>query len=204
MRPVVICVDPGHGGDDHGTTAGGLIEKDLTLDIANNLVASLIISGIKLVMTRNVDVDLGLDDRAHLAGSYGAHFAMCLHINAHSRATYLRGMEAYYLPADTVGTAIATTVSNRAPPQLITGKLFSAEDKPSDPYDDWLQRPRNVLAPYWRRHIPSVLIECCYASSQRDREFLAGRFAIDAIVCALRAGVVHAAQLIDGQQHKET
>jgi N-acetylmuramoyl-L-alanine amidase len=53
----LIVIDPGHGGDDHGTEHNGLSEKVLTLDIAERLRALLVAQGWTVRMTRTTDVD---------------------------------------------------------------------------------------------------------------------------------------------------
>ena len=53
----IIVIDPGHGGDDHGTEHNGLSEKQITLDIADRLRALLLAQGWTVRMTRETDVD---------------------------------------------------------------------------------------------------------------------------------------------------
>ncbi len=53
----IIVLDPGHGGDDAGTAHNGLMEKDLTLDIALRLRTLLAQAGWNVLMTRDTDVD---------------------------------------------------------------------------------------------------------------------------------------------------
>jgi len=53
----IIVIDPGHGGDDHGTEHNGLSEKAITLDIADRLRALLLAQGWNVRMTRETDVD---------------------------------------------------------------------------------------------------------------------------------------------------
>jgi len=53
----LIVIDPGHGGDDAGAMHNGLVEKNLTFDIAQRLRALLIAQGWQVLMTRTTDVD---------------------------------------------------------------------------------------------------------------------------------------------------
>ncbi|HZO92907.1 MAG TPA: N-acetylmuramoyl-L-alanine amidase [Candidatus Baltobacteraceae bacterium] len=53
----IIVIDPGHGGDDAGTVHNGLVEKNLTIDIARRLRALLIAQGWTVRMTRDSDID---------------------------------------------------------------------------------------------------------------------------------------------------
>ncbi|HTW85463.1 MAG TPA: N-acetylmuramoyl-L-alanine amidase [Candidatus Sulfotelmatobacter sp.] len=53
----IIVIDPGHGGEDHGTEHNGLTEKTLTLEIADRLKTLLIAQGWTVRMTRDTDID---------------------------------------------------------------------------------------------------------------------------------------------------
>ncbi len=80
---LVICIDPGHGGSNEGAMYNGLMEKDLTLQIANAMYQELsLYDGVTVVMTRTADVDLSLEQRAQLAAEAGADFLYSIHLNA--------------------------------------------------------------------------------------------------------------------------
>jgi N-acetylmuramoyl-L-alanine amidase len=93
-----IIVDPGHGGHDPGTTGpNGLLEKDLTLEISRRLVELLDgRSGLEVVMTRETDVFVPLEDRTSLGNANGADLFVSIHINS-SRRAGAQGIETYYL-----------------------------------------------------------------------------------------------------------
>jgi N-acetylmuramoyl-L-alanine amidase len=99
----LIVLDPGHGGGDTGTAHNGLVEKTLTLDIAQRLRTLLIAQGWTVRMTRETDIDPvssdnlakmkadGLpnaDDRAYLqtrcdvANNAGARLFISIHVNS--------------------------------------------------------------------------------------------------------------------------
>ena len=51
-----VIIDAGHGGEDGGaSSASGLVEKDVNLDISNTLCQMLRASGVNVVMTREED-----------------------------------------------------------------------------------------------------------------------------------------------------
>jgi N-acetylmuramoyl-L-alanine amidase len=54
---ITVIVDPGHGGRDPGAQYGGYREKDLNLDVALRLRSMLHAAGIRVVMTRDADID---------------------------------------------------------------------------------------------------------------------------------------------------
>src|SRR2546430_14288278 len=63
----VVVLDPGHGGQDSGAMCGGLLEKDLTLDVARRIDRLLDSEGIATLMTRLGDTYVSLTDRAAFA-----------------------------------------------------------------------------------------------------------------------------------------
>lgn len=93
--PVVVCIDPGHGGSNEGALYNGLKEKDLTLQIANAMYQELsLYEGVIVVMTRTADVDLTLEQRAQIAADTGADFLYSIHLNA-SPSNNLFGSEVW-------------------------------------------------------------------------------------------------------------
>lgn len=79
----VIVIDPGHGGSDPGAMgAMGTKEKDLTLDIANQVAKILMANGAKVVMTRSSDVEVGLYECTDKANAAKADIYVSIHINA--------------------------------------------------------------------------------------------------------------------------
>src|SRR6185295_8741409 len=96
-----IAIDAGHGGESTGThTPEGLMEKDLTLDIAQRLERLLQKQSFQVVMTREGDRDVSLDQRGALANRLGADIFVSIHVNwIENRRS--RGVETYYLgPTD--------------------------------------------------------------------------------------------------------
>jgi N-acetylmuramoyl-L-alanine amidase len=83
-RPVIV-VDPGHGGDDNGTQAGGadFMEKNLVLTFGLALRDRLEKSGkYRVVMTRTDDTFIALADRVKVARSEGAALFVSIHADA--------------------------------------------------------------------------------------------------------------------------
>ena len=77
-----IVIDPGHGGQDPGTTGKiGLVEKDITLDIARMLRDRLIKQGYNVLLTRDSDVTLPLTSRVWFANRHKADLFISIHVN---------------------------------------------------------------------------------------------------------------------------
>jgi len=86
-RPVVV-IDPGHGGDDNGTQAGGgdIMEKNLVLGFGLALRDRLEKSGkYRIVMTRTDDTFIPLGDRVKIARSESAALFVSIHADALKR-----------------------------------------------------------------------------------------------------------------------
>jgi N-acetylmuramoyl-L-alanine amidase len=92
-----IVVDAGHGGWDLGTVGRhGLLEKDLVLEIAQRL-GKLLESrlGADVILTRNDDNYIPLDERAGMANQSQADLFVSVHAN-YSDLPSARGVETYY------------------------------------------------------------------------------------------------------------
>ncbi|HIJ79656.1 MAG: N-acetylmuramoyl-L-alanine amidase [Desulfobulbaceae bacterium] len=93
-----IVIDPGHGGKDPGTcSAGGLKEKDIVLKVARKVAAKLKDSlGCDVVLTRNSDIFIPLEERTAIANSKEGDLFLSIHVNAAPQSE-VRGIETYVL-----------------------------------------------------------------------------------------------------------
>jgi N-acetylmuramoyl-L-alanine amidase len=81
--PVVVVLDPGHGGIDPGAEREGLTEAGLMLTFARELKEVLVRDGgFSVVMTRDEDVFVPLETRITIARAAGAHVFVSLHADA--------------------------------------------------------------------------------------------------------------------------
>ena len=94
----IIVVDAGHGGSETGATGPtGLLEKDVTLDMAKRLQSALTRRlGVKVVLTREEDRQVSLDERTAIANHERADLFLSIHVSA-STAKEARGAETYFL-----------------------------------------------------------------------------------------------------------
>ena len=110
-----IVLDPGHGGKDPGAIGRtGLTEKDIVLDIGLRL-RSLVQErlGKKVIMTRDNDTFIPLDDRTLIANSKNADLFVSIHVNSHPQRV-TRGVEIYHLgqSSDRRAMAVAARENN--------------------------------------------------------------------------------------------
>jgi N-acetylmuramoyl-L-alanine amidase len=92
-----VVIDAGHGGHDPGAHGNGIDESELTLDVALRVQKLLEKQpGIEVVMTRDTDVFIPLEERTAIANREGADLFLSIHANA-SRNAQARGIETYFL-----------------------------------------------------------------------------------------------------------
>ncbi len=82
-----IAIDAGHGGEDNGVVgAGGAKEKDLTLAVARRVKTAIETRlGVRVLLTRDDDRNVPLDDRTATANHNKADLFISLHANASLR-----------------------------------------------------------------------------------------------------------------------
>jgi len=101
LRPIqTVVLDPGHGGRDPGAIGvGGLREKEVTLAMARSLAKELEARGFRVVLTRDDDRAIDLEERTAIAEAARGDLFVSLHANA-ARRRSVRGVETYYLDED--------------------------------------------------------------------------------------------------------
>ena len=102
----VIVLDAGHGGHDSGAVGpGGLMEKELVLDVtrrAARLVDERL--GLKVLLSRDGDHFVTLRDRTSFANRERADLFVSIHANAH-RESASEGVETYFLSSEATDSA---------------------------------------------------------------------------------------------------
>ena len=93
-----IVIDPGHGGLEVGSKGKfGTLEKNLTLPISQKLKAIIEKNlACRVVLTRDKDVDVSLENRAAIANNNRAVLFISIHVNGFPRSS-ARGSETFFL-----------------------------------------------------------------------------------------------------------
>ena len=117
-----IVIDPGHGGDEAGARgARGALEKDVTLAVARKLRAAIEGRlGIRVLLTRDADATVSLDERAARANNNKADVFLSLHANASPSAS-ASGAEVFYLALDEYGSAGRQAAGQESPSAPVFG-----------------------------------------------------------------------------------
>jgi N-acetylmuramoyl-L-alanine amidase len=111
-----IVIDPGHGGSDPGAPGyiNGVWEKDIVLNLARNLANKLRHRlQCTVILTRESDKKLTLEERTAIANTQRADLFISLHTNA-ARNKHLAGIETYLLNLATDEQAIAVAARENA------------------------------------------------------------------------------------------
>jgi len=120
IRTVVI--DPGHGGKDPGAVGRtGSAEKDITLKVGlmlRQLLADRL--GTQVIMTRDRDVFLELEERTTFANRNNADLFVSIHVNSHGQRG-IRGVEVYHFGEASDPRALAVAARENGTPIESTG-----------------------------------------------------------------------------------
>ncbi len=105
-EPTVV-IDAGHGGKDGGTSSGKTIEKDITLAVAQKMQKLLEEEEIKVVMTRDTDVFLKLEERAQISNENDTDLFISVHCNYYEGSADVNGIECYFAEGDEISREVA-------------------------------------------------------------------------------------------------
>lgn len=110
--PLIVVLDPGHGGIDPGAESDGLNEANLVLTFARELKEVLLRDGgFEVVMTRDADVFVPLETRISIAHAAGADVFLALHADALAEGEAV-GATVYTL-ADAASDAASAALAER-------------------------------------------------------------------------------------------
>jgi N-acetylmuramoyl-L-alanine amidase len=212
-----IVIDPGHGGHDTGTIGPtGLKEKDVVLDVALRLRKLLERdTGCEVIMTRQDDTFIPLEERTAIANEKGADLFISIHANA-SRDRSARGIETYYLNLTSSSDALEVAARENATSQESVHQLqdlikqIAMTDKAEESQDlakqlqrevytrvtkvSGAQRDRGVKkAPFVvliGANMPSALAEISFLTNPHDERMLRRPDYREKIARALYDGII--------------
>jgi N-acetylmuramoyl-L-alanine amidase len=176
-----IVLDPGHGGDDEGVSGNGLLEAELTFDLASRIEGRLGALGVTTSLTRSADANPSDAERAAFANDVGAQAVVSLHHDAlHSPAA--SGVACYFYGSSTPGRAGRSAVGERLA-DLIVREVVSRTD-----LLDCRSHPKSWELLRLTR-MPAVRLEAGYVSSPSDAARLANSEFRDALAEAVVAAL---------------
>ncbi len=126
--PVIVVLDPGHGGIDPGAERDGKTEAALMLTFARELKELLLRDGgFHVVMTRDDDIFVPLEERITIARAAGGHVLLSLHADALAEGE-AAGATIYTLSADASDDAAAALAERHDRDDLLAGVDLSGQD----------------------------------------------------------------------------
>ena len=183
----VVIIDPGHGGGDEGTNVGGILEKNVNLDISNRVVALFNNNDwVKAYATRTTDIYPDLDERVEFGGNLGD-----LYVSIHNNFAPIKkgskepnpepsGTETFYYP--TANDEILF------PSEIAAGIIHKNVVRGFGSLDRGLKQNRYLVLDAAK--IPAVLIEVGFLSNPDDRAKLVSDAYKQRIAEAIYAGIL--------------
>ena len=180
-----IVIDPGHGGvDSPGCVYGGVLESHINLAIALKLKPLLEEEGYSVIMIREADIGVSIQERADIAAAANADIFISIHQNALDNDTVTNGIETWYHPSVNEDSALLATVLQNAVSLTTEARnrgIISSET---------LIVTREVK-------IPSCLIEAGFMSSDAERAKLVSSDYQDKIAAGIALGVVEYFEILE-------
>ena len=167
-KPIVVVIDPGHGGENLGGEYEDYTEKEMTMIVANAMKEELEkYEGITVYLTRTGDEELSLDERCAYAESVNADFMFCLHFNL-SKYHTLFGAECW-VSAFGENYSKGYSFASVEIAMLQELGLYSRGIKTrlNDSGIDYY----GIIRHSTERNIPCVLIEHCHLDQENDQPF---------------------------------
>lgn len=222
-RSFKMVIDAGHGGEDPGAIGPtGLKEKDVVLKIAHKVRAKVKKKlGWEVVMTREDDRFIPLDERTGIANSENASLFLSIHANA-CEDRRVSGIESFVLGTTTDKDALrlAAKENNISPKQVSDLQVILADLKLNDPHKvipssllaDSVQKTlvSSLLKRYKRvrdlgvkeapfvvligAEMPSILVEVSFISNPVEEKRLRDSRYLDTLADAIVAGLKKYAQ----------
>jgi N-acetylmuramoyl-L-alanine amidase len=166
-----IVVDAGHGGQDHGATSRyGTREKDLVLDVARRVRDELRSLGLDVIMTRDSDFFVPLEERSQIANGRQADLFVSIHANA-SQSPSLKGFEIYHVPP-WAGNDIEDRKDSQARAESVrmAGIVADAVERSVEISNRRIKSARFMVLK--QTLCPAVLIEMGYITNREDEKRL--------------------------------
>jgi N-acetylmuramoyl-L-alanine amidase len=193
----LVVIDPGHGGQDSGTKKSGMVEKDLTLDVAHRVERLLQERGIVAVLTRTNDSYVSLQDRAMIATNQPQSVLVSIHFDEGGRSA-ATGIETYYAAHPvSLSERVASWLpflqrTSSEPPDLESQSLASFLQESLVTHTHAVNRgtrPEQFFVIANARH-PAVLVEGGFLTNQDDAAKLANADYREQMAAGIAEGIV--------------
>lgn len=200
LEPIVLALDPGHGGAFGGASYDGRHEKNLTLTLANYVKEYLEenYEGVTVLLTRTEDIALSsdvkedLEIRAKIAEEANADVLVSLHFNAsedhkqNGSMVFIPHRENVTDIAKLLGESILTELEdlglkNHGTKTRNSNDMFDEAGKPLEYYA--------INRHCANRNIPGIIVEHCFMDNESDKSFIDSEEDLKALAIADAEGI---------------
>ena len=224
-----VVIDAGHGGENHGAAGpAGLLEKDVVLEVARRLAEELQGHGLRVVLTRDRDIAVALQERTRIANDAGGDLFVSIHANA-APSRQARGMETYFLSLnasdeaaegvaasenEAFGKGVSAAGPSADPVSAILGDMASTEHLvDSDEFARLVHGRLAAIDPIPSRgvkqapfvvlmgvHMPAALVEIGFITNAKEAKGLSGKERQAELADALTAAVLEFGRHYDARR----
>lgn len=184
---LVVCIDAGHGGTDVGASIDDRYEKNDVLKVAKLVKKYIEEQGINVIMTRDSDVTVSLQERCKIANRKRADLFVSIHRNSAEEGNGIEIWTSSDKNNDDID--LATNILNNLSKLEIQSnrgiKYGSIQGENTDYY---------VLS---NTKMPSCLIELGFISNKKDNELFDNN--IENYAKAISSGII---EKLKGQHYE--
>lgn len=157
QKNIRIILDAGHGGKDVGTSYEEEKEKSINLAVVEKMKKILEQKGVTVVLTREKDEFISLDERVNMANQLEVDLFISIHCNEYIQDTSIKGLECYYMEGSLDGERYANSIIE------LLKERGNVETRNAKPESYRVLKNTKML---------SVLIELGYISNREERKNL--------------------------------
>lgn len=171
-----VVIDAGHGGQDSGAIRDGILEKDLTLDVARRLDVLIRAEGMGVTLTRHGDETVSLSERARLANQESDCVFVSIHFDEGGRGA-ASGVQTFYAAQQSVRPSsaswfpffqqVANAPVENLESQSLAGFIQESLVAQTQSFDRGTRTAQFFVVA--NVHHPAVLVEGGFLSNAEDR-----------------------------------
>jgi N-acetylmuramoyl-L-alanine amidase len=203
----LVVIDPGHGGQDSGTMKAGMVEKEITLDVAHRVERLLQQRGLAVLLTRTDDTYVSLERRTSVANDQPDCVFVSIHFDEAVRAA-ATGIETYYAARQiSVPGRVASWLpflqpaaseSTRAESQSLAAFIQEALVAHTQAVNRGTRAQQFFVIANVRH--PAVLVEGGFLTNKEDVSKLGNGDYREQIAAAISDGIVHYREVLQQQR----
>ncbi|MBQ3929100.1 MAG: N-acetylmuramoyl-L-alanine amidase [Clostridia bacterium] len=187
-----VVIDAGHGGEDGGASANGVLEKEINLNVSLKLRDMLEAAGMNVVMIRDSDQSIydsssgtvrqrkvsDLKNRVKIINSSDKNILVSIHQNKFEQSQY-SGTQIFYSVNHPKSEMLAESIR-----KSVTGLLQPDNKRELKPADSSIY----ILN---QAKVPAVIVECGFLSNEKEAELLSDEAYRQKMAFAVFCGIMN-------------